>query len=63
MIRKINGKLIGLALKATGCGFRFSKDYRWGTTVWHRIVYRCVDTVGANLTAGLDLTWDIAPGR
>lgn len=34
-------------------GFRFSKDYRHGTTRFHRGVYACVDTVKANLIAGL----------
>jgi hypothetical protein len=29
-------------------GFRFSKDYRWGTTVAKRAVYRMLDTVAAN---------------
>lgn len=32
-------------------GFRFSKDYRWGTTRWHAFVYRHVNTVSANLQA------------
>lgn len=39
------------ALKLTG--FRFSKDYRRGTSAWHRAVYAAVDTVGANVRAGL----------
>lgn len=34
-------------------GFRFSKDYRWGATKFHAFVYRHVNTVHANLTAGL----------
>jgi hypothetical protein len=25
-------------------GFRFSKNYRWGTTLWHRIVYAMLDS-------------------
>jgi uncharacterized protein YegL len=32
--------------------FRFSKDYRHGTTFWHRAIYATVDTVGANIRAG-----------
>ena len=32
-------------------GFRFSKDYRWGTTLRHRVIYACVSTVAANLLA------------
>lgn len=48
-------KLLGLCcvpfMRLTG--FRFSKDYRWGTTAWHILVYQHVDTVGANIRAGL----------
>lgn len=32
-------------------GFRFSKDYRWGVSAFHRAVYACVNTVSANLLA------------
>lgn len=32
-------------------GFRFSKDYRWGVTPFHRAVYACLDVVSANLAA------------
>lgn len=39
------------AMKATG--FRFSKHYRWGTTPFKAFIYRHVDTVDANLRAGL----------
>ena len=39
------------AMKATG--FRFSKDYRWGVSSFHRTVYRCVNTAQANWWAGL----------
>lgn len=34
-------------------GFRFSKDYRHGTTRFHRIVYIMVATVEANYKAGM----------
>jgi hypothetical protein len=34
-------------------GFRFSKDYRWGTTKFHSIVYATVNTIAANRVAGL----------
>ena len=34
-------------------GFRFSKDYRWGVSRFHRAVYAAVDTVAANHIAGL----------
>jgi len=40
-----------LILKVTG--FRFSKDYRWGTSFHHRIVYTLVNTIKANGLAGL----------
>ena len=32
-------------------GFRFSKAFRQGATRLHRIVYRCVSTVIANVKA------------
>tara|TARA_R100001530_G_scaffold134519_1_gene109541 strand:+ start:378 stop:554 length:177 start_codon:yes stop_codon:yes gene_type:complete len=51
-MRNIIGTLIGLALRKSS--FRFSKNYRWGTTIYHRAVYAMVDTIGANITAGLD---------
>lgn len=34
-------------------GFRFSKEYRWGTTPFKAFVYRHIDTVAANVRAGL----------
>jgi hypothetical protein len=45
-IQKLNAALCVPFMLITG--FRFSKDYRWGTTWWHRLVYRCVWTVHAN---------------
>ena len=51
MIRKVLAVLIAPAMRVTG--FRFSKDYRWGVSAFHRAVYSCVDTVGANHRAGL----------
>lgn len=50
MIRTATAYLIAPALVLTG--FRFSKDYRWGTTRKHRIVYALVNTVRANQVAG-----------
>lgn len=50
MFRTITATLAAPILKATG--FRFSKDYRWGTTQRHRLVYALVNTVAANLKAG-----------
>jgi len=32
-------------------GFRFSKDYRWESTLYHKLVYRLCDTVKANILA------------
>lgn len=49
-MRKLNAALLTPVLKLTG--FRFSKDYRWGVTRFHALVYFCVDTVGANIKAG-----------
>lgn len=48
-MRTATAYLIAPALAVTG--FRFSKDYRWGTTFWHRAVYACVNTIVANLSA------------
>jgi hypothetical protein len=50
-MRTLAAFVIAPVLKLTG--FRFSKDYRWGTTLRHRMVYALVDTVSANLKAGL----------
>jgi hypothetical protein len=52
-MRDFNALLLVPVLKLTG--FRFSKDYRYGTTLFHRLVYKTVNVVKANLTAGLDL--------
>jgi hypothetical protein len=49
--RLITAALAVPAMKVTG--FRFSKDYRWGVSTFHRAVYRCVNTVQANWWAGL----------
>lgn len=50
-IRTITALILAPFMKATG--FRFSKDYRHGTTKLHAAVYRLVDTVGANIKAGI----------
>lgn len=39
------------AMKLTG--FRFSKDYRWGVSRFHRAVYSLVNVVAANHAAGI----------
>jgi len=49
IIRKTNASLIAPIMKLTG--FRFSKLYRHEATTYHKIVYRLVDTVGANWKA------------
>lgn len=50
MFRTVNAKILAPVLRLTG--FRFSKDYRWGTSAKHRIVYALVDVVTANIQAG-----------
>lgn len=50
-LRTAAAYLIAPALMITG--FRFSKDYRWGVSRFHRAVYAMVNTVQANLVAGL----------
>jgi formylmethanofuran dehydrogenase subunit B len=50
-MRTITAVILAPIMKLTG--FRFSKDYRRGTSRYHRTVYTLVDTVGANLRAGL----------
>ena len=50
-MRDLMANLIYPVLKITG--FRFSKDYRWGVTAWHRAVYKYVNTIQANIKAGV----------
>ena len=50
-MRTLTAIIFAPIMKLTG--FRFSKDYRRGATAWHIFVYQYVDTVGANLRAGL----------
>ena len=49
MFRTLTARALAPILAATG--YRFSKSFRRGDTLGHRIVYRLVDTVGANLRA------------
>ena len=35
-------------------GYRFSKDFRRGTTCYHRIIYRWLNTVLANELADIN---------
>ena len=48
-MRFITAKAIAPIMYWTG--FRFSKDYRHGATVFHRAVYALVSTPTANITA------------
>jgi hypothetical protein len=50
-IRTINAIILTPVMKLTG--FRFSKSYRREDTRFHSIVYALVDTVGANIRAGI----------
>lgn len=50
-MRTITAAILVPVLKLTG--FRFSKDYRWGTTIRHRVVSALVNTVRANQLAGI----------
>ncbi len=50
-MRNATAYLIAPVLMLTG--FRFSKDYRRGTTRTYRIVYALVNTITANRVAGL----------
>lgn len=57
-MRQFLTDLIVPALRVTG--FRFSKHYRWESTRFHAAVYARVDTVQANIRAGM--RYDV-PGR
>lgn len=52
-MRGLLGTIIAPALKITG--FRFSKQFRYEheANTWRGFIYRHVDTVGANIKAGL----------
>lgn len=51
MFRDAAAVVIAPVLKITG--FRFSRAYRHGDTMFHRVVFAMVNTVSANLKAGL----------
>lgn len=56
MIRSLTAHIVAPVLAWRGK--RFSKDWRWGVTRWHRIVYRCCSTVEANRLADeIDAVW------
>ncbi len=48
-IRMLLANILTPVMKLTG--FRFSKSYRRGDTRYHQIIFACVDTVGANMSA------------
>jgi hypothetical protein len=50
-MRTVTANILVPFMKVTG--FRFSKAYRREETKFHSIVYKLVDTVGANIKAGL----------
>ncbi len=60
-LRQINAAALAPILRATG--FRFSKQYRWAYPVrdgwsgfanlYYRTTYKLVDTVAANIKAGI----------
>ena len=43
--------LTGRMMRVLRTDVRFSKDYRWGTTRFHRFVYALICTFGANIIA------------
>ena len=51
LIRAINAIILTPVMKLTG--FRFSRAYRRGDTRFHSFIYVVVDTVGANIRAGI----------
>ena len=50
-IRTINAIILTPVMIFTG--FRFSRAYRRGDTRFHSFIYALVDTVGANIKAGV----------
>jgi len=48
-MRDFNARLIAPILRLTG--FRFSKEYRWGVSRFHRAVFAMVNTIRANIRA------------
>jgi hypothetical protein len=50
-IRTLTAAALVPFMKLTG--FRFSKDYRWGVSRFHRAVYVSVNVIKANYWAGI----------
>ena len=55
--RMMTAAMVSPILRLTG--YRFSKNFRHGVTYGHRSVYAMVDTVHANLWAGMEPDPDI----
>lgn len=51
MLRWMLTQAVGRTMRVMGTEFRFSKDYRWGVTWYHRTVYAVICTFGANIVA------------
>lgn len=51
MMRDVLASVIAPMMRVTG--FRFSKLYRHGATRYHRAVYAMINTVKANIEAGI----------
>lgn len=51
MLRWALTYLVGLAMRVSHTKFRFSKDYRWGVSRFHRCVYSLICTFGCNMVA------------
>jgi hypothetical protein len=50
-MRDILATILAPIMKLTG--FRFSKEYRWGTTRAKAFIYAHVNTIKANIEAGI----------
>jgi hypothetical protein len=51
-MRKLTAAILVPVMKLTG--FRFSKEYRWADNGWKAFVYRHVNTIQANIWAGVE---------
>ena len=51
MARWIATQAVGQLMKLIGIQARFSKDWRHGTTAYHRLVYSMICTFGCNIIA------------
>ena len=51
MVKWMLTQIVGQVMRLTGIKARFSKDYRWGITRYHRAVYALICTFGCNIIA------------